>query len=81
MYVDSQQSALPVLAAGNRQKYTRSMRWQLDELKILPEPVKKQFQDGVFGVRQDDSSLYGCASGDYIIETQLMAPFKGKEGT
>lgn len=71
---------LPVLAAANRQKYTRCVRWLLDELQKLPEDVKQQFEEGGFVVRQRDDSVYGCAAGDYVIETQLMAPFKGKQG-
>ena len=80
LYLNTLHGMLPVLAAANRQKYTRCVRWLLDELPKLPADVKKQFEDGDFVVRQSADSVYGCAAGDYIIETQLMAPFKGKQG-
>lgn len=71
---------LPVLAAANRQKYARCVRWLLDELQKLPDDVKRQFEQGGFVVRQRDDSVYGCSAGDYVIETKLMAAFKGKQG-
>ena len=70
---------IPYLAATGRDKYTKSVRWFLNEMKLLPDSVKKQFLEGYFVVRRK-SAFYGACSGDYAIETTLMASFKGKTG-
>ena len=80
-YVKSVRLMLPyVMAATNRDKYTKLLRWLLDEFEKIPEEVKSQFLHGGFVVRTSTDNIYGCQYGDYTIETFLMEPFKGVEG-
>ena len=79
-YVKSVRLMLPYMAAANRDKYTKLLRWLLDEFEKIPEEVKSQFLQGGFIVRTSTDNVYGCQYGDYTIETFLMEPFKGVEG-
>ena len=79
-YVNSVRLMLPYMAAANRDKYTKLLRWLLDEFEKIPEEVKSQFLQGGFVVRTSTDNIYGCQYGDYTIETFLMEPFKGVEG-
>ena len=79
-YVRSLEAMLPYFAASGRDKYTKSIRWYLEELQHLPPEVSSQFTDeGLFVVNTTNQFYAGC-SGDYTIETSLMASFKGKTG-
>ena len=79
-YVKSLRLMLPYMAAANRDKYTKLLRWLLEEFEKIPEDVKSQFLQGGFVVRTSTDNVYGCQYGDYTIETFLMEPFKGVEG-
>ena len=78
-YVKSVRLMLSHMAAANRDKYTKLLRWLLDEFEKIPE-VKSQFLQGGFVVRTSTDNVYGCQYGYYTIETFLMEPFKGVEG-
>ena len=78
-FVKSVRLMLPYMAAANRDKYTKLLRWLLDEFEKIPE-VKSQFLQGGFVVRTSTDNVYGCQYGDYTIETFLMKLFKGVEG-
>eukprot|EP00116_Pleurobrachia_bachei_P000625 sb/3460887/ len=79
-FITSLKLMLPVMASGNRSKYTKILRWLLDEYSELPAPVVEQFIGRGWVVRTSDTCIYGCCHGDYTIETCLMGSFKGKEG-
>ena len=70
---------LPFFAATGHDKYLKSIRWFLDEMENAPAEVLAQFEEGNFVVRRREN-FYGATSGDYTIETTLMASFKGKTG-
>ena len=76
-YLKSVRLMLPYLAAVDRDKYTKLLRWLLEEFEKIPEDVKSQ---GGFVVRTSTDNVYGCQYGDYTIETFLMKPFKEVEG-
>ena len=79
-YVKNVRLMLPYMAAANRDKYAKLLRWLLDEFEKIPEEVKSQFLQGGFIVRTSTDNVYGCQYGDYTIETFLMELFKGVEG-
>ena len=48
--VKSVRLMLPYMAAANRDKYTKLLRWLLEEFEKIPEHVKSQFLQGGFVV-------------------------------
>lgn len=71
---------LPFFAATGHDKYLKSIHWFLDEMENLPTDVLTEFKNGNFVVRRR-GNYYGATSGDYTIETTLMASFKGHTGS
>ena len=61
-YVKSVRLMLPYMAAANRDKYTKLLRWLLDEFEKIPE-VKSQFLLGGFVVRTSTDNVYRCQYG------------------
>ena len=78
-HLQSYRLSLPFVASTGHDRYTKSLRWFLDEMADLPEGVEQEFLSGNWVVRRK-TSYFGGASGDYIIETTMMATFKGREG-
>ena len=79
MYLSSLRLMLPHFASTGHDKYLKSVRWFLEEMEEIPADVLEQFKRGEFVVRRSDGCYTGM-SGDYTIETTLMASFKGKTG-
>jgi hypothetical protein len=82
MHLRAFQAMLPVFAAAHHINYARSGRVYLQQMQDLPSThpwLHKQFQDGMFTIRQSDR-LWAGLSTDLVIEQDMMAEIKGRGG-
>ena len=80
-YVDSLKRMLPYMVSAARRKYTRCVKWFLEELERLDDETAEVLRDGGFVIhRSNEPYAYGAVSPDLACEQTLMAGIKGKTG-